>query len=87
MTNMEKQLAGYRLTTVEITYRMPDHHDLLQTYLWQGLDLAPEYPVLRKFLKFWEQELDGPLYSVKVAGQPLIAPARARYVNMSLSVH
>ena len=32
-------LKGYRLTTAEILYRMPDHPDLLQTFLWQELDL------------------------------------------------
>ena len=35
------QLKNYRLTTAEILYRMPDHPDLLQTYIWQELDIAP----------------------------------------------
>ncbi|MBN8898877.1 MAG: Usg family protein, partial [Rhodospirillales bacterium] len=42
------QLKDYRLTTAEILYRLPDHPQLLQTYVWQDLDLAPQYPVLRK---------------------------------------
>ena len=29
MTNLEKQLAGYRLTTAEILYHLPDHPSLL----------------------------------------------------------
>ena len=43
------QLKDYRLTTAEILYRLPDHPGILQTYVWQDLDLAPRYPVLRKF--------------------------------------
>ncbi|HVB68732.1 MAG TPA: Usg family protein [Acetobacteraceae bacterium] len=61
------QLKDYRLTTAEILYRMPDHPGLLQSYIWQELDLAPEFPVLRRFLAFWQRELDGPVHSVRVA--------------------
>ena len=39
MTEIERQLNGYRLTTPEIIYRVPDHLDLLQTYVWQALAL------------------------------------------------
>jgi uncharacterized protein Usg len=57
-TDLERQLAGYRLTTAEILYRMPDHPHLLQSFLWQKLDLAPRYPVLQRFLDFWEREIE-----------------------------
>ena len=43
-------VAGYRLATAEIIYHLPDHPSLLQTFIWQHLDLAPDYPELRKFL-------------------------------------
>jgi uncharacterized protein Usg len=87
MTEIERQLNGYRLTTAEIIYRMPDHLDLLQTYVWQALDLAPSFPELHKFLKFWEHELEGPLYAVKVAGSEILAPARSRHIDHSLALH
>ena len=87
MTEIERQLNGYRLTTAEIIYRMPDHLDLLQTYVWQALDLAPSFPELHKFLKFWEHELEGPLYAVKVAGSEVLAPARSRHIDHSLALH
>lgn len=73
-----KQLNGYRLTTAEILYRLPDHPDLLQAYVWQDLDLAPRFPVLRKFLDFWNRELDGKVHSVRVASAKLIKPAQIR---------
>ena len=66
-SRFELQLNDYRLTTAEILYRLPDHPGVLQTYIWQELDLAPRYPVLRKFLDFWERQIDGKLHSVRVA--------------------
>lgn len=87
MTDFQRQLNGYRLTTAEIIYRLPDHLDLLQSYIWQSLDIAPEYPELRKFLDFWEREIEGPIHSVKVAGTKLLRPARTHFVAHSYMVH
>jgi uncharacterized protein Usg len=87
MTALEQQLAGYRLTTAEILYHMPDHPGLLQTFIWQKLDLAPQFPVLRGFLSFWERELDGRLHSVRVAHKSLIGPAEMRMVGKEFRLH
>ena len=65
------QLNNYRITTAEILYWMPDHPSLLQSFVWQGLDLVPDLPVLKKFLTFWERSIEGSLYSVRVAGAPV----------------
>ncbi len=73
------QLKDYRLTTAEILYHLPDHPGLLQTYVWQGLDLAPRFPTLRRFLQFWARELDGPLHSIRVASGGPIRPASMRH--------
>ncbi|WP_374446652.1 usg protein [Stella sp.] len=82
-----KQLADYRLTTAEILYHMPDHPGLLQTYVWQDLDLAPRFPELTRFLEFWQRELDGRLHSVKVASQRLIQPAEIRLAGLAVTLH
>jgi uncharacterized protein Usg len=37
--DFESQLRGLRLTTTEITYRMPDFRDIMQIYIWQDYDL------------------------------------------------
>lgn len=55
------------LTTAEILYYFPDYPDLLQQYLWQEYDLAPEFPSLRKFMHFWQHNLEGRLHSVRIA--------------------
>jgi len=38
------QLNDYRITTAEILYWMPDHKHVLQSFVWQNLDLAPRFP-------------------------------------------
>jgi uncharacterized protein Usg len=86
-TNLYRQLRGYRLTTAEILYHLPDHPALLQSFLWQQLDIAPDYPVLRKFLDFWTRNIEGKLHSVKVAQAPVLSPGRMRHVQVSLSLH
>jgi uncharacterized protein Usg len=72
-------MRGYRLTTAEILYHRPDHPAVLQTFLWQEYDLVPRFPVLNKFLKFWECNLDGKLHSVRVATTGIIHPADLKY--------
>jgi uncharacterized protein Usg len=81
------QLNDYRLTTAEILYRLPDHPGLLQTFIWQNLDLAPSYPELRRFLDFWSRSIEGRLHSVRVAHQTLIAAPAIRHAGACLTVH
>lgn len=80
-------IDDYRLTTAEILYRFPDHPSLLQTYIWQELDLTPDFPVLKKFLNFWDRELEGKLFSVKVTSCELISLAEFRHIKGILSIH
>ena len=79
-----KQLQGYGLTTAEILYNMPDHPTLLQTYIWQDYDIHPEFPALRKFLDFWSNNLDGPLFRIKVGHNRLISPAEFSFKDKVL---
>ena len=87
MGAIEKQLRDYRLTTAEILYHLPDHPALLQTFIWQEYDIAPEFPILRKFLDFWTRNIDGKLHSVKVANVQLITTPDARYADALLQLH
>lgn len=80
-------LKDYRLTTAEILYHMPDFPALLQTYVWQELDLAPRFPALDKFLGFWESSLDGKIHSVKIASCQLVRPATLVYAKGELKIH
>lgn len=75
MNAFEELFYGYRLTTVEIIYHLPDFPEVLQSFIWQAYDLPPEFPRLHHFLDFWQQSIEGPLHSVHIAhAGPLISP-------------
>lgn len=74
-TEIELRLKGAMLVTAEVLYYMPDHPGLLQTFMWQTLDVAPKFPRLSQFLDFWRREIEAVIHSVRVAhGEPLDAP-------------
>lgn len=87
MSDIEKRLRGFQLTTAEILYNLPDHPGILQTYVWQGLDIAPEYPVLSGFLDFWQRELDGPLHSVRIAVSEAVGPTEVHLAKHTITLH
>ena len=82
MADLKIQITkNYRLTTAKILYHLPDYQKLIQEFLWQDYDIAPEYPTLTKFLKFWEQEIEGKLHSVYVSGKEIITPGDYRFAE------
>ena len=87
MSDLRLQLNGYRMTTAEILYHMPDHPSVLQSFIWQHLDIAPDYPVLRRFLEFWTRNIEGKLHSVKVGQAGAPGRGRFRHANASLRLH
>lgn len=87
VSEFQQMLDGYRLVTAEILYRMPDHQNILQTFVWQNYDLEPRYPTLSRFLEFWEKNLEGPLYSVRIATKRVISPREFPYVDYMATLH
>lgn len=87
MALLQPQLHGYRLATAEIIYRLPDHPSLLQSYIWQEYDLLPDFPALQEFLDFWEKNLDGPLYKVRVVQVSMIHPGYVKFIQSEFQVH
>lgn len=85
--DLELMLRDFRLTTAEILYHFPDHPVLLQSYVWQELDLAPKFPTLNRFLDFWNRELDGKIHSVKVMHAELVTPHEFKLVQGSILIH
>jgi len=81
------QLTGRRLTTAEVLYYMPAHPALLQSFLWQTLDVAPDFPRVHRFLDFWRREIDAVIHSVTVSGVELIAPAKVHRVDFVGHLH
>ena len=78
------RLKGWRLATAEVLYYIPDHPSLLQSFMWQTLDLAPQYPRLRHFLDFWRREIDAVIHSVNLATGEQLAPARIQTIDVML---
>jgi uncharacterized protein Usg len=81
------QAPDWHLTTAEILYRLPDHPKLLQTFIWQKIDLAPQFPELQRFLDFWQRDIEGKLHSVRVASSALTRPAEFRYAEGQFNLH
>jgi len=81
MADLGKQMGDYRLTMAQIIYHMPDHDNLLQEFIWQEYDIAPNYPTLKEFLGFWVSEIEGKLHSVYVAHQELITPSDCKFMD------
>ena len=84
---MELPIEGYRLTTAEILYYMPDYPGILQSFLFQRYDIAPHYPNLRRFLAFWEREIEASIHSVRLATHARAGPAPFRFVRGTLTLH
>lgn len=72
LSGTHSMYQGYSLVLARIFFRLPDHKLLLQEYIWQDEDIAPEFPKLKNFLKFWTEKLDGPLHSVEFTHRQLI---------------
>lgn len=80
-------LRGFGLTSAEILYRMPDHPALLQTFLWQFEDIAPEYPRLRRFLDHWEREIEAAIECVRVMHKGLVSPTDITHLKQQGRLH
>jgi uncharacterized protein Usg len=83
----ELMLKGYGLTTAEMIYRIPDYRNVLNTFVWQDYDLAPDYPALFRFIEFWQDKIEGPLHSVRFTHRKLIAPGEWRNVVGEFRLH
>lgn len=68
-------------------YRLPDHPLVLQTYVWQDYDLAPDFPEMHGFLKFWQEKLDGPLHSVRYVHRQVISAQEWRALKGEFILH
>jgi len=77
-SDSERMLRGYGLITAEIFYRLPDYRNVLNTFIWQEYDLAPDYPRLFGFIEFWQERIEGPLHSVRFCHRKQISPGRWR---------
>ncbi|QYJ00116.1 usg protein [Thalassovita mediterranea] len=81
------RLKGGGLLTAEVLYYRPDYPSLLQSFVWQTVDIAPKFPRLAGFLDRWRREIDAVIHSVNIAHSDLLKPAEVRLVGDSLKLH
>lgn len=87
MTETELMLKGYGMTTAEMYYHMPDHPHVLNSFIWQNYDLAPDHNRLLKFIDFWREEIEGRLHSVVFTHRKMISPGEWRNVVGEFNYH
>lgn len=85
--SLYQQLNDYRLTTAEIIYHLPDFPELLQSFIWQELDKAPDFPILMQFLAFWEKNIEGKMHSVTITNTELVKPSEVSCLQTSFLLH
>lgn len=81
--DFRRQLEGYGLTTAKIRYCLPDNPRIISPnwLVRQFYDVWPEFPELRAYLNFWQEEIEGPLHSVTIMHARLITPAEVRMID------
>jgi uncharacterized protein Usg len=84
MTGSHKE---YRLTAAEILYTPADQPHVLERFVWQDYDSAPDYPELHRFLTFWADHIDIQLHSVRVADLDQPRPEGLVYAAYSTAIH
>lgn len=70
---------GYTLVSVNVLYFLPDYDGLVNEFFWQTLDLTPQYPRVKRFLRFWRTEIDAKIKEVVVSEVPQIPNQKWRH--------
>ena len=52
------------LTTIKVIYFLPDYNSILQEFVFQQYDILPEYPKLKKFIRFWRKNIEAEIHRV-----------------------
>lgn len=78
------QIGGKGVLTTEILYYRPDCRALLQSFVWQTMDIAPRFPRLAQFLDHWRREIDAVIHSIRIAHADYVGPTNFHVVNGEL---
>ncbi len=76
-----------RLVTMSIIYGLPDHKSIINEFVWQLHDLVPELERVRRFLKFWDNNIDGPIKLVQITYPGIKIPRSVRCVDSLLVIN
>ena len=56
-----------KLVTVNVLYYRLDYQSLLNSFVWQTNDMYPELPRVKKFLEYWEQNIEARIHEVMIS--------------------
>ena len=59
-------LKKWTVATVQVVYYIPDHLHIINEFMWQTEDTLPEYPRIKRFLDYWDKNIDGPIKEVYI---------------------
>jgi uncharacterized protein Usg len=54
------------IATIRIYYYLPDYISLLQEFVWQTEDKAPEFPRIHQFLWHWKHNILATIESIQL---------------------
>ena len=60
------KIRKWTIATVQVIYFIPDHLHILNEFMWQTEDELPEYPRIKRFLDYWDKNIDGPIKEVYI---------------------
>lgn len=52
------------LVTLDIFYYMPDHSSIINEFVWQTEDFAPDYQRVQRFLHHWHRNVQAVIQEV-----------------------
>ena len=55
------------IVTLNVLYWMPDYTHILQEFIWQTVDVRPEYPRVHRFLNYWHDNIEAVISEVNIA--------------------
>jgi uncharacterized protein Usg len=54
------------LVTLDIFYYIPDYSSIINEFVWQTEDVAPEYHRVHKFLLYWQKNIDAVIQEILI---------------------
>lgn len=60
---------------------MPDYLSILQEFVWQTMDIAPDYPRISKFLEYWEIHIEAPIHKVTILNSENISVSSIKNID------
>ncbi len=80
-SDFASRFRGGGLLTTEVVYFLPDHKNLLQSFVWQTIDTAPTFPRLHAFLDHWRRDVEAVIHLIRIAHSDWVGPAEIRTID------